>query len=657
MDRLEKIIKYSKKFKVLYVEDNKEARESTKMIFDEFFKETITAVNGKDGYEKFSSEVFDLIITDINMPKENGLEMIKKIRKSNSNIPILVLSAYNKSDFFMESIKLNVDGYLLKPIDIEQLLDMIDKIIQKLKLINNAKTNLHLLNEYKEVTNKSAIISKTDPKGIITYVNEEFCKISGYRKDELIGKNHNIVRHPNTPKTTFKNMWDTIKNKKKIWKGIVRNLSKNGKSYYVDATIKPILDTNGNIIEYIASRHIITDIMNPKKQLDDAIKNSKEPIVIYIKLEDFNTLEEFYDNETIETIQDKTKIYLEKEIIKICNFDKIYQLGNGGFALIIEKSRCAINMDYLIKQLKDFQEKTNKDVIDIGNIDYDISIIISLAYQGTRRLESAKLGIKELLKTKCDFIVSNNFASIKKEQAKKNMKTILMIKKAINEHRIVSYFQPIINNKTKKIEKYESLVRLIDENGQVLSPFFFLNIAKKGKYYSQITNIVLKNSFEVLKNINTDISINLSALDIEDNFTRECIFNLLKENKKNTSRVIFELLEDENVKNFQTIKLFIYEIKKFGVKIAIDDFGAGYSNFERLLGFQPDILKIDGCLIKDITTNNYSLSVVKNIVSFAKEQNMQTVAEYIENEKIYNLVKDIGIDFSQGYYFGKPLSL
>jgi len=120
------------------------------------------------------------------------------------------------------------------------------------------------------------------------------------------------------------------------------------------------------------------------------------------------------------------------------------------------------------------------------------------------------------------------------------------------------------------------------------------------------------------------------------------------------NRIVFELLEDEQVKDFQTVKDFISLIKTFGCKIAIDDFGAGHSNFERLLDYQPDILKIDGCLIRDIETNSYSLSVVKTIVAFAKEQNIQTVAEFIENEEIFNILKDLGVDYSQGYYFGKP---
>jgi len=120
---------------------------------------------------------------------------------------------------------------------------------------------------------------------------------------------------------------------------------------------------------------------------------------------------------------------------------------------------------------------------------------------------------------------------------------------------------------------------------------------------------------------------------------------------------VFELLEDEDVRDFDEITKFIARVKAFGVKIAIDDFGAGYSNFERLLKYQPDILKIDGSLIKNIETDAYSMSVVKTIVAFAKEQKIEMVAEYIENENIYEIIRSLGVEYSQGYYFGAPALL
>ena len=311
-------------------------------------------------------------------------------------------------------------------------------------------------------------------------------------------------------------------------------------------------------------------------------------------------------------------------------------------------------MENFIKKLKKFQTIIKADKINLNLVEYDIAIIISIAYEKEKILRSVKIGIKKLINTNKTFIISNNLALIQQQKAKENMEILSMIKNAIHCSKIVSFFQPIVDNNTQKIVKYESLVRLITEENKVLTPFFFLEAAKKGNYYYKITNIVLEYSFIILAHCNVDISINLSALDIEDKKTRETILKLLSQNKEDAKRVIFELLEDESIKDFDIVEEFISTVKTYGVKIAIDDFGAGYSNFERLLKFQPDILKIDGCLIRNIETSSYSQSAVKSIVTFAKEQNLQTVAEFIENEKIYKIVKALGVNFSQGYYFGKP---
>ena len=651
---IDDVIEYSQNLTLLYVEDNQDAREMTTMILEDFFDNIIVAVDGEDGYNKFLENDIDLVITDINMPKLNGLELCEKIRKTNEEVSIIILSAHNEDNFFMDSIKYGVNGYLLKPIDIDQLASTINNVVQKYKYIDEAKTNLHLLEEYKEATNQSAILSKTDLKGNITYVNDGFCKISGFLREDLIGKSHNIVRHPDNDSSVFEEIWDTIKNKKQSWKGIVRNRSKNGKSYYVDSLIMPILNRNGEILEYISLRNDITNIMNPAKQLSDEIKYAENPLLIYIRLEDFHNIQEFYEQDTIEDLQNKVEQYLHQKFSESYVFDKIYQLNNGEYALVLKFSDYMHNTKELIKGLRDLQSIIADETIFIQDVEYNISLLLSISFEKEKILESVKIGIKKLLKTKKRFILSNNFASIEQLRAKENMKTVHMIKKAINSSKIVSYFQPIINNATKEIVKYESLVRLIDEEGKVISPFFFLETAKKSNIYSKITNIVLGHSFNILQNCSADISINLSSLDIEQKEMRKTILNLLETHKKDASRIVFELLEDESIKDLNVVKKFITDVKEYGVKIAIDDFGAGYSNYERLLDYQPDILKIDGCLIRNIEESEYSYSVVKSIVTFAKEQNIQTIAEFIENEAIYNITKDLGVDFSQGYYFGKP---
>ncbi len=652
-ENMEKIISYSSRLKLLYVEDDPTARSSTLTIFDEFFAQTVTAADGKEGLELFEKERADLIITDINMPNMNGLQMIKRIREQNREIPILVLSAHNESEYFMSSIKLGVDGYLMKPIDLEQFLGVLDNIVEKLYLKEEASKNLNLLRQYQEITDVGNIISKTDRRGVITYVNDAFCKISGYTKEELIGKPHNIVRHPDVPREFFRQMWQTIKKEKKIWQGVVKNRKKNGNFYYVQTTIKPILDQNGDIIEYIALRNDITDIMNPRKQLHDLIDSCEETVVILVKIDGFDDIEKFYGHKLTQTIEEKFADRLLNYIPEEFGFERVYSLGNGEYAFAKDKKICLYRSDFIIERLKKFQNRVNETGISLDEIDYEASVLVSFSY-GKNALENAKYGLKKLLDKKQDFIVANDLVEKEHVKAEQNLQTLKMIKRAIESKNIICHFQPIVDNKTLQIQKYESLARLIDENGKTISPYFFLETAKKSKYYPIITSLVLESAFLALDRTDKKISINLSALDIEKRSSRNEIYRLLERHSQKASRVVFELLEDENVKDFEQIKSFIANIKEMGVEIAIDDFGTGYSNFERLLDYRPDILKIDGSLIKNIETSKLSRSVVKTVVSFAKEQNIKTVAEYVENERIFNIIKDLGIDYSQGYYFGKP---
>ncbi len=651
---IDKIISFSKGLRVLYVEDNQEAREMTLMLLEDFFDDIVVCVDGEEGFEKFKNSDVDLVITDINMPKLNGLEMSQKIKEMNREIPIIVLSAHNEENFFLESIKIGINGYILKPIDIEQLALTIYNITKELRYKKEAKENLNLLDSYQKAIDSIAIVSKTDTRGVITYVNDIFCKVSGYSKEELLGKPHNIIRHPDNPKSIFKDMWHTIKDEKKIWRGIVRNRAKNGKSYYTDALVMPILDLNGNITEYIAIRYEITDIMNPYKQLKDEIKNAPTPLLLYFKIDNYEDFEGFYEDAILEELNEKLAVHLTDRLSKKFTFDRVYKLGKGKFAVVLDFVKFDKNEDKAIEQLNSACKKIKDINIKLKLLDVNISFLIALSGDKENIIKDVELGVVKLRRCSDNIITATGLALKQKERLKNNIKTIYAIRNALTNSRIVSYFQPIIDNKTKNIVKYESLVRLIDEDGKVLSPFFFLEAAKKSNYYLDITSVVLRHSFNILQNSNFEVSINLSALDIEHALMRERIVSLMKECKECSKRLIFELLEDEAVKDFDVVESFIKEIKAFGVKIAIDDFGAGYSNYERLLQYQPDILKIDGSLIKNIETSEYSLSVVKSIVTFAKEQNMQTVAEFIENENIYNIIKELGVDFSQGYYFGKP---
>lgn len=642
---------------LLYIEDDPQARDAANSLFSDFFDDVIVGFDGEDGARLFASNYhkIDLVITDITMPRMNGIEMIHAIRQINPDIAIIVLSAHNETSFLTQTIEAGVDGYLIKPLNVTLLIRSIGKVVEKLHLRYENKKNSLLLKQYENITNTSSIISKTDPKGVITFVNEKFCQISGFTKEELIGKPHNVIRHPDMPKTAFRDLWRTIKDEKRTWQGIVKNRAKNGDTYYVKTTVQPILNPEGEVQEYISLRHDITAIMSDKKQLFDFLEANRLSVLILVQIEDYNILEKFYDKASVEKIEDafgKNMLYL---MPNRWGFQRVYHLENGLYAFAIDRRNCKASKEEIHAVLEQFLMNVKEYVVKIDSIEYDISAICSFTYGIFKIFEDAKIGIENAIQTKQPIVYADGLSGIEYDNALKNIETIHIIKTAIDNRKIISYFQPIVNNQTQKIEKYESLVRLVTEDGQLLTPLYFLDTAKKGRYYSKITKIVLENSFAALYKISeAAISINLSVHDIERDEITHYIENLLVQHEDEAHRIIFELLESEDIKDFALIKQFIQKVKAKGVKIAIDDFGTGYSNFERLLSYEPDILKIDGSLIKNIHNNQINQHIVETVMLFAKKQNLSTVAQFVENETIYEIVRDMGIDYSQGFYFGKP---
>ena len=660
-ERINKILEYSKNINLLYVEDNAENRESTSNILSIIFANIIIAVDGQDGLNKFKENNIDLIITDINMPNLNGIEMIKEIKKIDRNCDFIFLSANDDRKILLECIPLQANGFLVKPLDFEELISLIEEIIEKIQLLHESKNNEYYNEQYLALIDKNNIISKTNTNGEITYVNDNFCKISGYKREELLHKTHRVIRHFENPDELYEDIWNTIKVKEKVWEGVLKNKSKSGSTYYIKTIITPIRNIKGEIVEYITIRSNLNSSVDDKKYLFEQIEENNFSILVLLQIDEFEIFEKFYTNIIMGQIENTFAFnllsYLPSEYAFDYKFENVYTLGNGRFGLLMKFDNLN-NLDFNLQEyLNQFIDNVKNSNLKVDDLEFDLSITLSYGIGKYMLYEDCVTGLENAIKEKNAISFSNDSSIVASKEAKYNLEMIKTVKIALDNYKIVSYFQPIINNKTKEIEKYESLVRLIDENENVISPFHFLEISKKGNYYNKITHRVLENSFKILESIKAELSVNISFSDLEKEQTRLEIFSLLKNHKENAHRVIFELLEDENVKDFDVIKRFIKEIKNKGVQIAIDDFGAGYSNFERILEFEPDIIKIDGSLIKNIQTDVFSRDLVETIVAFAKKQNIKTVGEFVENEAIFNILNEIGVDYSQGYYFGKPISL
>ena len=227
------------------------------------------------------------------------------------------------------------------------------------------------------------------------------------------------------------------------------------------------------------------------------------------------------------------------------------------------------------------------------------------------------------------------------------------LKAAIDDDRLVPWFQPIHDNRQHRVTKYECLVRMVETDGRVISASQFVKIADRLRLNRRITVLMIEKCFAGFSDREEEFSINLSYGDIADSETVNRIMDAL-DRYDIGNRVIFEILESDGITNYDEIHRFIEQVKPFGCQIAIDDFGTGYSNFAHLLSLNVDYIKIDGSLIRNLHEDHTAFLVTSGIVQFARSLNIRTVAEFVHNPAVQERVCELGIDFSQGDYFGLP---
>ncbi len=531
--------------------------------------------------------------------------------------------------------------------------------------------NISFLNGYKMAIDETSIVSKTDKRGIITYVNKMFCEISGYTEEELIGFPHNKVRHPDMPKEVFADLWRHIKSGK-IWKGIVKNRKKDGTDYIVDATVIPILDKEGQVLEYVAVRHDITELERSKEELKkqkrdfltslpnrnqllEDLKACKKPVLFYFNIDAFAALNDFYGTESGDDVLRNLATYF-REIAKKGGA-RVYKLHADGFILLFKEGIVKReNYKEVYLAVSHYIESKKLRCGDNNEIHITLSGSV-VFYDADKRYEKlitfVDVARKHALKKNKKFLLYTTQMRDEENYAN-NIMWINKIKEAIAQDRIVPFFQPIIENRSGSVKKYESLVRFVEKDGKIVSPFFFLDIAKKAKLYTQITKIVIDKTFARFESLpQYQFSINITVEDIYDETICSYIYHKLEQYHR-PDRVIFEITESEEIRDYEKVNRFITQIKSYGARISIDDFGSGYANFEHILSLKADFIKIDGSLIKNIDTDENSRIITEAIIAFCKKLGSKTVVEYVHNEAVARKVIALGADYSQGFYLGEP---
>jgi diguanylate cyclase (GGDEF)-like protein len=388
----------------------------------------------------------------------------------------------------------------------------------------------------------------------------------------------------------------------------------------------------------------LTDIFNRFK-FDEDVEKQYTSAFYLINIDKFKCINNYYGTKIGDKVLQKVADILNN-IVQNNSQLKLYRLGADDFGiLVLEKQK--LNLEDIIF------DYFAKNEINVGEFQFKISV--SIAYSEDKPyFENASMALKKIKDSSRIKFLKYSESINNKEQLLQNILKTKTLYNAFETERLVPYFQGIVDVKTRKIVKYEVLSRVIQDDGRAESIFPYLQIAKDNKIYSKITKTVLYKSVELFSKNEIPFNINFSIEDIMDDSIIAILNKIAKENPKIMKHITFEILESESINDYGVIKKFIEDVKKVGAKVAIDDFGSGYSNFEHLINLDIDFIKLDGSLIKNIHKDKNAYNIVNLINKFAHDSNIQTVAEFVENEEIYQTLKKLGIDYAQGYHFSIP---
>ena len=511
-----------------------------------------------------------------------------------------------------------------------------------------------------------------DLEGYYLYANESICNnLLMATPDEVLGKcdvffaTRERNKHPENKdwhtfgELCFNSDYVVLENMKPMIFEEYGNIK--GELVYLEVHKAPLHDATGKLIGTIGSGRDITaqvllEKQNEKLAYYDQLTglpnrqkifvdiSTKNPLICAIfNIDNFKEINDFFGSENGDQILKDIAQWFSK-----LDFET-YRVDGDEFAILYYED---ISLERIEHNIKNILALFEEELFHIENEKIQITFSVGIAKEKHNLFTKADIALHHSKENKSRVSTYKENANIEKIY-KQNIAMATSIREALMNNRIICHYQPIVSASTNEIVKYETLVRMIDKNGLIVPPIEFLDISKKTKLYSHITLEVINQACNTFKNRSEIFSVNLSIDDIKEPNTVHEIIKAIT-TTKTASRIVFEILESEGIENYEEVSDFTIQMKALGAKIAIDDFGTGYSNFEHILKLNVDYIKIDGSLIKGMQNNNKHKIIVETIVDFAKKIGSKTIAEFVSDEPTFLITKEIGIDYCQGFYIGKP---
>lgn len=395
--------------------------------------------------------------------------------------------------------------------------------------------------------------------------------------------------------------------------------------------------------------HQISGLPNRIK-LNEVLDTGREKSIILLNIDGFSLIN---DSQGFTAGNELLKKFAKFLYEKFNNIADAFHLEGDSFILLYKEvysDQCRDN------KIDDIRSCINDELFVIDGLKMRITVTIGFACDEIGNLiQKVELALKQAKSNGYEYVqkYSKDMKIIKHVEDTLVWKTRLH--DAVLNDRLLSYYQPIVDLKTDEIIKYETLVRL-EYDGKIYTPNYFLDAAKCSGQLFDIFNIMFINVCKMIQTSGASFSINIDKSDLMEARLFDIIEKNMRKYNISKGRITLEILENKSLIDNTKVHELLHKLREIGLLIAIDDFGANCSNYAQITDVEVDYIKIDGQFIADLNTNEKSKIVTKTIVDFAKKLNIPTISEFVHSKEIHEIVKDMGIDYGQGYYYSEPTS-
>jgi diguanylate cyclase (GGDEF)-like protein/PAS domain S-box-containing protein len=606
------------------------------------------------------------------------LMMVSLAKRANTNI-IMGLRLQQRNQQLLDKLNLEVS----------QRQALIRDRTQELLETNHKlkSSQAHMLKLSRAVESSPNPILITDANGFIEYINKKCEQVSGYLSAEVLGDRLDKHIVADEASHQFEEIWSTVSQQGE-WNGEIQNRRKNGETYWIKIYLAAVYDDAEAITHFVVIFEDITDSRQLSQKLsyqathddltglinraefenrltamvEDAKHRHSEHALCFLDLDQFKVINDTCGHIAGDELLRQLGRLLSSTTRKT---DTLARLGGDEFAILIENcqqqqaERVANEVRELVEQ---FQFIWESQVFTIG-----VSIgVTSITHRTSNRTEALKQADSACYAAKNS---GRNRVYLYQDQDKRlaeqegEFKWVNELREALMDNRLVLYVQPILSTRSGQLHSYEVLVRLRDKQGTLFPPGAFLPSAERYNLSERVDRWVIDHVFEWLEKHRSELSfveqfaINLSGASLGHAEMLAHIGARLGRAKFDPAMIKFEITETAAISNLRNANSFIKALSEIGCEFSLDDFGSGLSSFGYLKNLPVQSIKIDGMFVRDMINDPLDFEMVKSINDIGHVMGLETIAEFVEDEEIWNKLKSIGVDYGQGYFLGRPMPI